>query len=104
ASLLLIAVAALLSGRRDQLGIVRWGRRLTREAFEAIRISRNRVPAPSAVLNAIESRLRGYGLGKVSPESHSLCGNTFQPQDGDSQGSGCPILYPACVCSMPCWL
>ena len=26
ASLLLIAVAALLSGRRDQLGIVRWGR------------------------------------------------------------------------------
>jgi len=43
----LIAVAALLSGRRDQLGIVRWGRRLTREAFEAIGISRNRVPAPS---------------------------------------------------------
>jgi hypothetical protein len=25
ASLLLIAVAALLAGRRDQLGIVRWG-------------------------------------------------------------------------------
>lgn len=47
ASLLLIAVAALLSGRRDQLGIVRWGRRLTREALEAIGISRNRVPAPS---------------------------------------------------------
>lgn len=47
ASLLLIAVAALLSGRRDQLGIVRWGRRLTREAFAAIGISRNRVPAPS---------------------------------------------------------
>jgi DDE_Tnp_1-associated len=47
ASLLLIAVAALLSGRRDQLGIVRWGRRLPREAFEAIGISRNRVPAPS---------------------------------------------------------
>ena len=47
ASLLLIAVAALLSGRRDQLGIVRWGRRLTQEAREAIGISRNRVPAPS---------------------------------------------------------
>lgn len=47
ASLLLIAVAALLSGRRDQLGIVRWGRRLSREALEAIGIRRNRVPAPS---------------------------------------------------------
>jgi DDE_Tnp_1-associated/Transposase DDE domain len=47
ASLLLISVAALLSGRRDQLGIVRWGRRLSREALQAIGISRNRVPAPS---------------------------------------------------------
>ena len=47
ASLLLIAVAALLSGRRDQLGIVRWGRRLSQDALEAIGISRNRVPAPS---------------------------------------------------------
>jgi hypothetical protein len=47
ASLRLIAVAAMLSGRRDQLGIVRWGRRLSREALEAIGISRNRVPAPS---------------------------------------------------------
>lgn len=47
ASLLLIAVAAMLSGRRDQLGIVRWGRRLSRDALEAIGISRNRVPAPS---------------------------------------------------------
>lgn len=47
ASLLPIAIAALLSGRRDQLGIVRWGRRLSREALEAIGIGRNRVPAPS---------------------------------------------------------
>ena len=47
ASLLLIAVAAFLSGRRDQLGIVRWGRRLTREALASIGISRARVPAPS---------------------------------------------------------
>ena len=28
ASLLLVAIAAMLAGRRDQLGIVRWGRRL----------------------------------------------------------------------------
>ena len=47
ASLLLIAVAALLSGRRDQLGIVRWGRRLSAEAFVAIGIKRQRVPAPA---------------------------------------------------------
>jgi len=47
ASLLLIAVAALLSGRRDQLGIVRWGRRLSHEALLAIGIKRQRVPAPS---------------------------------------------------------
>lgn len=47
AGLLLIAVAALLSGRRDQLGIVRWGRRLARDALASIGITRDRVPAPS---------------------------------------------------------
>jgi hypothetical protein len=47
ASLLLIAIAAFLSGRRDQLGIVRWGRRLSREALASIGIARGRVPAPS---------------------------------------------------------
>src|SRR5580704_9247084 len=47
ASLLLIAVAAFLSGRRDQLGIVRWGKRLSRDALASIGISRGRVPAPS---------------------------------------------------------
>lgn len=47
ASLLLIGIAALLSGRRDQLGIVRWGRRLSRETLYAIGIGRGRVPAPS---------------------------------------------------------
>ena len=47
AGLLLIAVAALLSGRRDQLGIVRWGRRLAPDALASIGITRDRVPAPS---------------------------------------------------------
>ena len=47
ASLLLIAVAAMLAGRRDQLGIVRWGRRLSRETLGIIGIHRARVPAPS---------------------------------------------------------
>src|SRR5471030_1340293 len=47
ASLLLIAVAAMLAGRRDQLAIVRWGRRLSRETLGIIGIHRARVPAPS---------------------------------------------------------
>jgi hypothetical protein len=47
ASLLLIAIAAMLAGRHDQLGIVRWGRRLSRETLTAIGINRERVPAPS---------------------------------------------------------
>jgi hypothetical protein len=46
-SLLLIAVAAMLAGRRDQLAIVRWGRRLSRETLGIIGIHRARVPAPS---------------------------------------------------------
>ena len=46
-SLLLIAVAAMLAGRRDQLGIVRWGRRLNRPTLISIGIGRGRVPAPS---------------------------------------------------------
>jgi len=47
ASLLLIAIAAFLSGRRDQLGIVRWGKRLSPEALASIGIDRGRIPAPS---------------------------------------------------------
>lgn len=47
ASLLLIAIAAMLAGRRDQLGIVRWGRRLSAETLAALGIKRPRVPAPS---------------------------------------------------------
>jgi len=47
ASLLLIAIAAMLAGRRDQLGIVRWGRRLSPETLAALGVGRPRVPAPS---------------------------------------------------------
>jgi hypothetical protein len=47
AGLLLIAIAALLAGRRDQLGIIRWGRRLSRDTLTAIGIERARIPAPS---------------------------------------------------------
>jgi hypothetical protein len=51
ASLLLIAIAALLAGRRDQLGIVRWGPRLSRDALISIGIDRARVPHPRCGAN-----------------------------------------------------
>src|SRR4051794_20994909 len=47
AGLLMIARAAMLAGRSDQLGIVRWGRKLSREALAELGILRGRVPAPS---------------------------------------------------------
>lgn len=47
AGLLVIAVAAMLSGRRSQLAIIRWGRQLSPEAMAAVGITRGRVPAPS---------------------------------------------------------
>src|SRR3954464_9776321 len=47
AGLLMIALAAMLAGRSDQLGIVRWGRKLSREALAELGILRGRVPAPS---------------------------------------------------------
>ena len=56
ASLLLIAVAAFLSGRRDQLGMVRWGRRLTPESLRSIGITRDRVPAPSVWCTVFQGR------------------------------------------------
>ena len=45
--LLTIALAAMLAGRSDQLAIVRWGRKLSREALAELAIVRGRVPAPS---------------------------------------------------------
>jgi DDE family transposase len=74
ASLLLIAVAAMLAGRRDQLGIVRWGRRLSAETLAALGIRRPRVPAPSVWcelfrdLNvvALERALGTWVLGDAS--------------------------------------
>lgn len=67
ASLLLIAIAAMLSGRRDQLGIIRWGRRLSHAALEKIGINRQRVPAPSVWCELFQGldigALRGGRLG-----------------------------------------
>ncbi len=61
--LLLIAVAALLAARRDQLGIVRWGYRLSAEALASSGITRGRVPAPSVWCELFQ------GLGVASLEA-----------------------------------
>lgn len=78
AGLLLIAIAAFLSGRKDQLGMVRWGRQLSREALESLGIMRGRVPAPSVWcelfkgLNviALERALGGWVQGEAATAGH----------------------------------
>jgi DDE_Tnp_1-associated/Transposase DDE domain len=78
ASLLLIAIAALLAGRRDQLGIIRWGRRLNHETLKAIGIGRGRVPAPSVWcelfqeldITALERALGGWVMGETQAVGH----------------------------------
>jgi hypothetical protein len=100
ASLLLIAVAVLLPGRRDQLGIVRWGRRLTREALEAVGISRNRVPAPSvwcklfqgldiaALERALDNWVRGeQSAGHVAIDGKRLRGSATPGPNRQSRGA-----------------
>jgi hypothetical protein len=95
ASLLLIAVAAMLAGRRDQLGIVRWGRRLSREALAAIGIARHRVPAPSvwcelfqhldvaALEHALGAWVRGNApVGHVAIDGKRLRGSATAASPG----------------------
>ena len=67
AGLLMIAIAAFLSGRRDQLGIVRWGRKLKPEALETLGIRRGRVPAPSVwceMFKGLDVEALGRALGR----------------------------------------
>jgi hypothetical protein len=86
ASLLLIAVAAMLAGRRDQLGIVRWGRRLTRETLTAIGISRDRIPAPSVWcalfqeldVTALEQTLGDWVRGEAPPGHVAIDGKRLR--------------------------
>ena len=86
ASLLLIAIAAMLAGRRDQLGVIRWGQRLTAEALASIGISRARVPAPSVWcelfqdLNivALEQALGGWVIGAASPGHVAIDGKRLR--------------------------
>jgi hypothetical protein len=86
ASLLLIAVAAMLAGRRDQLGIVRWGPRLNRETLTAIGIQRERVPAPSVWCElfqeldatALEQALGDWVQGEAPPGHVAIDGKRLR--------------------------
>jgi hypothetical protein len=85
-SLLLIAIAAMLAWRRDQLGIVRWGRRLSRETLRAIGIDRDRVPAPSVWcelfqeldVTALEQALGDWVRGDASPGHVAIDGKRLR--------------------------
>jgi hypothetical protein len=86
ASLLLIAIAAMLAGRRDQPGIVRRGRRLTQETLMAIGIDRDRVPAPSVWcelfqeldVTALEQALGGWVQGEAPPGHVAIDGKRLR--------------------------
>ncbi len=95
ASLLLIAVAAFLAGRRDQSGIVRWARRLTCDALASIGISPARVPVPSvwcelfkgldvsALERVLGNRVRGeQAAGHVAIDGKRLRGSATAQSGG----------------------
>src|SRR3954467_922190 len=98
-SLLLIAVAAMLSGRRDQLSIVRWGRQLSRDTLASIGISRARVPAPSVWCEmfkaldvaALERALGHWVLGE-QPAGHVALDGKRLRGSATAQAAGVHLL------------
>lgn len=86
AGLLMIAVAALLAGRRDQLGIVRWGRQLNAQALASLGITRGRVPAPSVWcelfqgldMTSLETVLGDWVRGGQSPGHIAIDGKRLR--------------------------
>jgi hypothetical protein len=99
ASLLLIAIAAMLAGRRDQLGIVRWGRWLNHETLKAIGISRDRVPAPSVwcelfqelEVSALERALGDWVRGEAPPGHVAIDGKRLRGR-ATAQAPGTHLL------------
>jgi DDE_Tnp_1-associated/Transposase DDE domain len=99
ASLLLIAVAAMLSGRRDQLSIVRWGRRLSRDTLASIGISRARVPAPSVwceMFKALDvaalERALGHWVRGEQPAGHVALDGKRLRGSATAQAAGVHLL------------
>src|SRR5277367_4707337 len=76
----------MLAGRRDQLGIVRWGRRLSRNTLVAIGIHRERVPAPSVWcelfqeldVTAMEQALGEWVQGEALPGHVAIDGKRLR--------------------------
>jgi hypothetical protein len=99
-SLLFIAVTAMLAGQRDQLGIVRWGRRLSREALRTIGIGRGRVPAPSVWcelfqdidVTALERALGGWVTGGVPAQGHVAIDGKRLRGSATAQSAGTHLL------------
>jgi hypothetical protein len=99
ASLLLIAGAAMLSGRRDQLGIVRWGRRLSRDTLASIGIRRARVPAPSVwceMFKALDvaalERALGHWVRGGQPAGHVALDGKRLRGSATAQAAGVHLL------------
>jgi len=104
ASLLLVAIAAMLAGRRDQLGIVRWGRRLSHETLKGIGIGRDRVPAPSVWcelfqaldVSAREQALGNWVSGEAPPGHVALDGKRLRGSaTGQAPGTHLLAAFPA---------
>lgn len=99
-SLLFIAVTAMLAGQRDQLGIIRWGRRLSRETLRAIGIGRGRVPAPSVWcelfqdidVTALERALGGWVTGGIPAQGHVAIDGKRLRGSATAQSSGTHLL------------
>jgi hypothetical protein len=99
-SLLFIAVTAMLAGQRDQLGIVRWGRRLSGETLRTIGIGRGRVPAPSVWcellqdmdVTALERALGGWVTGGTPAEGHIAIDGKRLRGSATARSSGTHLL------------
>jgi hypothetical protein len=90
----------MLAGRRDQLGIVRWGRRLTCETLMAIGISRGRVPAPSVWcelfqeldVSALGRALGGWVTGEAAVSGHVAIDGKRLRGSATARASGTHLL------------
>src|SRR3954453_9784365 len=99
AGLLMIALAAMLAGRSDQLGTVRWGRKLSREALAELGILRGRVPAPSVwseLFRALDvgalERLLGAWVKGAGAAGHGAIGGKRLRGSAVGDGPGVHLL------------
>lgn len=96
AALLLIAVAALLAGRRDQLGIVRWERQLSPQALASLRITPGRARARGhrrqAVARQRHGRCRGDLLAAFSEALGGVIGQLHVPPRDDEITAALDLL------------